>query len=219
MKIMEAGIIGLGKFGMQLGKSLTEMGHTCAGIDIDYARVQQAREIMSHVYEADATDINTLAELKVHTLDVVAVTIGSHLEAALLAIMGLQELGAKKIMVKASSPLHKKVLERMGVAIIVQPEIDAAKQMAFKLDNPGFLDLLPIGRGVFIQEATVDDWAGKSLKDLNVRRKSNLLVAAVREKDSDKYRFVPDPDHVLQKGDSLLIIGYGDDMQKVAGKT
>lgn len=50
---MEAGIIGLGKFGMQLGKSLTEMGHTCAGIDIDYARVQQAREIMSHVYEAD----------------------------------------------------------------------------------------------------------------------------------------------------------------------
>ena len=136
-----------------------------------------------------------------------------------LAIMGLQELGAKKIMVKASSPLHKKVLERMGVAIIVQPEIDAAKQMAFKLDNPGFLDLLPIGRGVFIQEATVDDWAGKSLRDLNVRRKSNLLVAAVREKDSDKYRFVPDPDHVLQKGDSLLIIGYGDDMQKVAGKT
>ncbi len=52
-----------------------------------------------------------------------------------------------------------------------------------------------------------------------MRRKSNLLVAAVREKDSDKYRFVPDPDHVLQKGDSLLIIGYGDDMQKVAGKT
>ena len=94
---MEAGIIGLGKFGMQLGKSLTEMGHTCAGIDIDYTRVQQAREIMSHVYEADATDINTLAELKVHTLDVVAVTIGSHLEAALLAIMGLQELGAKNI--------------------------------------------------------------------------------------------------------------------------
>lgn len=216
---MEAGIIGLGKFGMQLGQSLTELGHTCVGIDSDSCKVQQAREFLGQVYEADATDINTLAELKLHTLDIVAVTIGSHLEEALLAILGLQELGARHIIVKASDPMHKKVLERMGVGTIVQPEIDAARRMAFKLDNPGFLDLLPIGRGVFIQEAKVENWAGKSLRELNVRRKSNILVAAVREKDKDRYRFVPDPDHVLQQGDGLLIIGYGDDMQKVVGRT
>lgn len=216
---MEFGIIGLGRFGLQLGKSLVELGHTCVGIDIDGARVQQAGDLLTQVYEADATDVNTLADLKMQTLDAVAVTIGSHLEEALLAILGLQELGQTNILAKASDPMHKKVLERMGVSHIVQPEIDAAKRIALKLDNPGFLDLLPIGRGVFVQEAKVENWAGKSLRQLNVRGISNVLVAAVREKDSANFRFVPNPDQVFQAGDTLLLIGYGDDVQKVLNKT
>lgn len=216
---MEAGIIGLGKFGLQLGQSLTELGHTCIGVDIDSSRIQQAKEFLPHVYEADATDINTLAELKLHKLDIVAITIGSHLEDSLLAILGLQDLGASNILVKASNQMHKKVLERMGVSTIVQPEIDAARQMALKLDNPGFLDLLPIGKGVFVQEANVDNWAGKSLRQLNVRGINNVLVAAIRENGSHTYRFVPNPARILEKGDSLLLMGYGDDMQKVLNRT
>lgn len=216
---MDFGIIGLGRFGLQLGVSLMELGHTCIGVDIDGSRVQQARDLLSQVYEADATDPDTLAELKMQTLDIIAVTIGSHLEEELLTILGLQELGAKNILAKASDPMHKKVLERMGISHIVQPEIDAAKQLALKLDNPGFLDLLPIGRGVLVQEAKVVNWAGKNLRQLDVRGISHVLVAAVREKDGANFQFVPNPDQIFQAGDSLLLIGYNDDVRKALKKT
>lgn len=215
---MEVGIIGLGKFGLQLGKSLMELGDNCIGIDIDCARVYQARDFFGQVYEGDATDMDILAELKFHTLDMVAVTIGNHLEASILTILALQELGAANILVKASNPMHKKVLERMGISMIVQPEIDEAKRLALKLDNPGLVDLLPIGRGVVVQEAKVENWAGKSLMELNVRGASNVLVAAVRENGALAYRFVPDPARKLEAGDSLLLMGYSDDMRKVLKK-
>lgn len=210
---MEAGIIGLGKFGLQLGKSLTELGHICIGLDSDFDRVQQARDVFSQVYEGDAADISTLAELKFHTLEPVIVTIGN-LGASILAILGLQELNTPEIIAKASSPMHKKALERLGVSMVAQPEIDEAKRLALKLDNPGILDLLPIGKGVVVQEARVENWAGKSLRELNVRSATNVLVAAVREKGGQTYRFVPDPSRRLEAGDSLLLIGYGDDVRK-----
>lgn len=215
---MDAGIIGLGKFGLQLGKSLTELGNTCIGIDIDSSRAYHARDVLSQVYEGDATDIETLAVLKFQTLDMVAVTIGNHLEASILTVLALQELETPRIIVKASNPMHTKVLERLGISLIVQPEIDEAKRLALKLDNPGLVDLLPIGRGVVVQEADVENWAGKSLRELNVRGSSNVLVAAVRENGAPAYRFVPDPARKLKAGDSLLLMGYGDDMRKVLKK-
>lgn len=215
---MDVGIIGLGKFGMQLGSSLMALGHTCIGLDADPARVHQARDVFSQVYEGDATSIETLADLKFNTLDTVAVTIGNHLESSILTVLGLQELNTAEILVKASNPMHKRVLERLGVAMIVQPEIDEAKRLALKLDNPGIIDLLPIGRGVVVQEATVEGWIGKSLRELNVRGASNVLVAAVRESGSPHYRFVPDPSRRFGSEDKLLLIGYGDDMRKVLKK-
>lgn len=215
---MDIGIIGLGKFGMQLGSSLMALGHTCLGLDINQTKAQQAREVFSHVYAGDAANQETLQELGFHNLDTVAVTIGNHMEASILAVLALQELGAAQILVKASNAMHKKVLQRLGVTTIVQPEIDEAKRLALKLDTPGIIDLLPIGPGVAVQEAQVEDWAGKSLRELNVRSASNVLVAAVKEKGSENYRFVPDPGRKFEPGDKVLLIGYGDDMKKALKK-
>lgn len=215
---MEVGIIGLGKFGLQLGISLMELGNTCVGIDIDSAKAYHARDALSQVYEGDATDMDTLADLKFQTLDMVAVTIGNHLEASILTVLALQELGTEYILVKASNPVHKKVLERLGIKMVVQPEIDEAKRLALKLDNPGLVDLLPIGKGVVVQEAAVENWSGKSLRELNVRSASNVLVAAVRADGESAYRFVPDPGRKLEPGDSLLLMGYGEDVRKVLKK-
>lgn len=212
---MEVGIIGLGKFGLQLGKSLAELGHTCIGMDIDPAKVHQAMDAFAQVYEGDATNIETLEELKFATLNTVAVTIGNHLEASILTVLGLQELGVFDILVKASNLMHKKVLERLGITRVIQPEIDEAKRLALKLDNPGIIDLLPIGKGIVVQEAKVANWAGKSLREMNVRGVSNVLVAAVRKNDALHYHFVPDPSSSFAFGDTLLLIGYDDDIRKV----
>lgn len=214
----EIGIVGLGKFGLQLGTVLSDLGHIAIGIDVDTARVHAAQEFLDQVYEADATDKNALTQLKFNSLDTVVVSVGGGLESSILIVLNLQEIGVKNIVVKAASPSHKKVMQRLGVARIIQPEIDVATQTAYNLDNPGMLDLLPIGRGVMLQEVTVNKWAGKSLKDLNLRDVSDILVAAVREAGKKEYRFVPDPNVKLSDGDKLLMIGYKDAISKVMDK-
>lgn len=218
-KIHEFGIIGLGKFGLQLGRTLADMGQTCIGMDISPQRAQLAKDILAQTYEADATDKNALLQLRFQALDTVVVSVGSSLEATILAILNLQELGIKNIIAKAASPLHAKVLGRMGAIRIVQPEIDAATRLAYSLENPGLIDLLPIGRGVMLQKADIKKWAGKTLKNLDLRNVSNVLVAAVRPRGQSAYRFVPDPDRVLETGDTLLIIGYRDAVEKIVGRT
>ncbi len=203
---LEVGVIGLGKFGLRFGATLTELGHKVVGLDTDVNRVRSAQELFSQVFEANATDKAALTQLRFQDLDIVAVSVGGSMEASILVTLNLQELGVKEIIVKAVSQAHAKVLERIGVKRIIQPEADVAVHTAYRLHNPGMLDLLPIGRGVLIQELTVDAWAGKTLVDLTLRT-GGILVAAVRAAGDPEYRFVPDPKKPFAKGDKLLVIG------------
>ena len=215
----EVGIIGLGKFGLQLGTTLASLGHKAIGLDANPARVHLAQDVLTQAYEADASDKAALSQLKFHTLDTVVVSVGEVLDASILIVLNLQELGAKNIIVKSASPSHKKVMQRIGVSRIIQPEIDVATHLAYSLDNPGMLDMLPIGRGVVLQEVTVVKWAGKTLKELNLRDVSGVLVAAVMEAGKSDYLFVPDPGRPFSPGDKLLMIGYQDAIAGVVGKT
>lgn len=216
---MDIGIIGLGQFGLHLGQVLGGLGHNCVGMDNSKERVQAARDVFSQVFEGDAADKSALSQTNIFALDNVIVALGDRLEMAILTIMNLQDLGTKKIIARAASPLHKKVLERMGVHRIVQPEIDSATRLAYNLDNPGLIELLPIGRGVAIQEMKVDKWTGKTLRELNLRNKSKILVTAIRKEGSKDFSFIPDPDAKLEKGESLLIIGYADKVAQIANNT
>ena len=206
-KILEIGVIGLGKFGLQLGATLAELGHRVIGIDTDQIRVRAAQEVLSQAYEANAVDRAALEQLHFHALDAVAVSVGGSMEASILVTLNLQEIGVNNIIVKAISPAHRKVLKRIGAHHVVQPEVDVAVHTAYRINSPGLLDFLPIGGGVLVQEVTVDEWAGKSLIDLNLRDESGVLVAAVRGSEDAKYRFVPDPKTPFVRGDKLLIIG------------
>ena len=211
-KKLEVGIIGLGKFGLRLGTTLTELGHKVIGVDMDQERVRAAQEMLSQVYEANAAEKVALAQLRFQDLDVVAVSVGSSMEASILVTLNVQELGIKDIMVKAVSPAHMKVLNRLGVQRVIQPEVDVATITAYRLHNPGMLDLLPIGRGILVQELVVDAWEGKALVDLNLRDQFGVLIAAIQGAGDAEYRFVPDPRRPFAKGDRLLTIGRQEDV-------
>jgi trk system potassium uptake protein TrkA len=204
---LEVGVIGLGKFGLGIGSTLTELGHRVVGVDVDPGRVRAAREQFSQVYEANAVEMDVLTQLQFQDLDVVAVSVGSSMETSVLVTLNLQELGIRNIIVKAVSPAHAKVLQRLGVKRVIQPEMDVAVHTAYLLHSPGMLDFLPIGRGVLIQELVVNLWEKKSLVDLNLRDTSGVLAAAVRGVGDADYRFVPDPKKPFAKGDKLLVIG------------
>lgn len=203
----DIGVIGLGKFGLRFGATLTELGHDVIGIDADPARARASQDVLTQAYVADATDKAALEQLGFQDLDTVAVSVGGSMETSILATLNLQEIGVRNIIAKASSPAHRKVLERIGAHQVIQPEADVAMHTAYKLSNPGLLDFLPIGEGVLIQERVVDAWAGKSLLDLNLREGSGVLVAAVSRGHDAEFRFVPNPKVPFEKGDKLLLIG------------
>ncbi|SIO30066.1 potassium channel family protein [Halodesulfovibrio marinisediminis] len=211
MKKKEVGIIGLGKFGGALAQCLSELGHTVIGVDSSASATKKTDEFLSQTYEADATDDNVLKQLRFMDLDEVVVSVGKSMEKSILIVLNLQEIGVKKMAVKAISHEHAVVLERLGVDTVIQPERDAASQYAHRIANPGMLDLLPLGGNILLQELIVDKWTGKTLIDLELTSFGVMVVAIKKNGDTD-YSFVPRADRILEKGDILVAIGKESDL-------
>lgn len=212
MKKLEIGVIGLGKFGFQLSQSLTVLGHSVVGVDSNEHRVQQISDHITQVFAGDATDKRLLDQLRFQDLDQVVIAVGDSMESSILIAMNLQELHAKHIIAKANSEEHKKVLLRLGVNKVILPEIDVAIQTAHFINNPGMLDLLPVGGGVLIQEVEINHWQGKSLANLNLTRKHKVIAVAKGGAGRTTWEFVPDALTPLQKGESLILVGHPDDI-------
>ena len=214
---LEIGVIGLGKFGLQVSRTLVELGHSVVGIDSTEGRIRQAQDILSQVYQGNAADPAVLQQLRFQDLDCVIVSVGNSMETSLLVTLNLQEIGVRKIWVKAVSTEHKKVLTRLGVDHVILPEHDVATHLAHRLVNPGMLDLLPLGGGgqILLQELTVDKWAGRTLLDLRLANEHGVMVVAVKPAAFHEYRFVPAAHEVLQQGDKLVVIGRHEDVLRL----
>ena len=207
MKRLEIGVIGLGKFGLQIATTLTELGNRVIGLDASETRIRMAENIIARVYRGDATDKVVLDQLRFQDLDTVVISVGNSMETSILAALNLHDLHVKNIVAKATSPEHRQVLLRLGVHQVVQPEIDVAIQTAHKMHLPGMLDFLPVGGGVLLQEIAVDKWSGKALAELDLTNNHGVMVIAKKTPDSNEFKFVPDPKAILQKGDMLILIG------------
>lgn len=212
---LDIGIIGLGKFGGSLAKALHELGQDLIGIDRNERNVRDFRNEIPQVYQADGTDITALEQLGFNELDHVVVSIGGSMEASILVVLNLQELGVKKIWVKAISPQHEKVLQRLGVGFVVFPEKFVAKQVAHRLLVPGIMDYLGLGEDVITKEIKVDEWAGKTLKDLDLTNRHQVQVIAIKYTGDEEFSFVPDPDAPLQKGDTVVLLGKAQNVLKL----
>lgn len=207
---LEIGVIGLGKFGLRMASTLMALGHTVVGIDQSEARVQRAEETLEAVYKADATNIAALRALHVQDLDWVVISVGQSVEQSLNITLNVQELGGPKIWVKASNEEHRKILQRLRVHRATVPETEAAVMAAHQLTYPGMLDLIPKYGGIAIQELRVEQWEGKTLVDLNLMKRFNVMVMGVRPAGQHAFMFVPPAMTVLHKGDTLVVAGKAD---------
>ncbi|OEU69472.1 MAG: potassium transporter TrkA [Desulfovibrio sp. S3730MH75] len=215
-KNIEVGVIGLGKFGLALASNLCELGHKVTGIDTCADRVKAAKPFLAQIFQADGTDQKTLEQLSFQDFDYVVVSTGDSMEASILVVLNLQEMGVKKIWVKAMSAAHKKVLSKLGVDFVVFPEHFAAKQLAYKLSTPGMLDYLSMGQDVLIKERAVGDWAGKTLIDLNLTNNYEVQVIAIRKVGATKLNFVPKASEPLGGNDVLVLIGASENLLKIS---
>jgi trk system potassium uptake protein TrkA len=208
----EFGVVGLGKFGLSLAKSLMHHGQTVVGVDSDPEKVKVASEVLSQAFQAEAVDKVALKQLGLGELPSVIVSTGQSMEASILITLFLKELGCRSVTVKAMSRDHEKVLRKVGADEVIFPERYAAEQLAAKLAVPGLIDYLPLGTNVILKELTVDRWSGKTLRELNLTNSFGIQVVAVRAAAESQFVFVPKADLPLQKGDVLAVIGRGENL-------
>jgi trk system potassium uptake protein len=209
---IEVGVVGLGKFGQAFARAFQEKGHTVVGVDRSESNVRRAQDGLYQAFQADGTDKAALEQIGFKELDQVVVSTGKSMEASILVVLNLQDLGVKKIWVKAVSEEHEKVLKRLGVHFVVFPERFVAQQIAHRMAVPGLLDYLGLGEDVVVREVEVEHWEGKSLRQLDLTNRFNVQVVAFRAKGQDNLSFVPRADVVLTKGDTLVILGKGNDV-------
>lgn len=209
-------VIGLGRFGSSVAKTLYNLGNEVMAVDIDPVTIQEISEYVTHAVVADVLDEAVLHELGLSNFDVVIISIASNIEASIMATLTAKEMGAKTVVVKAQSDIHGKVLAKVGADRIVFPERDMGARVAHNLTSSNVLDFIELSPEYYIIEiAALKRWLNKSLSELRLRNKYGVNVLAIKRESSLKIS--PEADEVIREGDILVVIGDSEDINKLEG--
>ena len=198
-------VLGLGRFGRALARTLLELGHEVMGLDSDAETVQAATRDLPHVVQVDATDVDSMRELGVSDFETAVVAIGTDVEASILATYILVDLRVPRIWAKAITTPHGAILERVGAHRVVFPERDMGIRVAHTLTGRT-IDYLELDPHFALVETTVPrEVAGKKLANAEIRKKYGLTVVCVKQ-DGGTFTYAT-PDTVLTEGDVLVVAG------------
>jgi trk system potassium uptake protein TrkA len=206
MKLNQFVIIGLGRFGSSIGRELIQLGYEVLGVDRDEELVQEMSGVLTHVVVADATEEDVLRSIGARNFDCGVVAIGDDIQASILATILLKELGVKKVVAKAVSELHGRVLERVGVDRVIYPERDMGIRVAHQLVSPNLLDYIELSKKYTIAELGVPQClAGKSLEEINPRGRYGCSIVAINKPKG--IIIAPVAKDVLSHDDVMVVIG------------
>lgn len=212
MKTKQYLVLGLGRFGTSVAKNLCHQGQEVLAVDQNKARVDDIAPYVTNVVQMELTDEEALKSLDVPSFDAAIVSIGSDIRTSILICVLLKELGAPFLIAKANDDLHAKVLNKIGVDQVIFPERDMGARLARSLINPTVLELMNLSDDYQIMEIRLPkSWAGKCLKELDVRRKYEIHIIAVNR--DDLFIISPDPEMALSKEDTLLVLGKRQDVE------
>jgi trk system potassium uptake protein len=209
-------VIGLGLVGRSLVRTLRDLGHDVLAIDHDEDLIQDLSNELPDVdlVTADGTESHVLQELGLNHFDGAAVTIGEgNTEASVLVTLVLKDLEVPTVFSRAINELHARVLDRVGADHVIQPEKEFGEFLARQMSVPGIQDYLALGQDEALIEIEVPrEWVDKSLADLQLHRKKDLTVLAI--KGAGQEGTLPQPDTPLQKGDVLVVGGPKKELDK-----
>ena len=208
-------IVGLGRFGTAVALKLQELGNEVMVIDENEEQVQKLSDKVTYAVVGDARDEGVLESLGVRNLDCAIVAIGQDLAASVVITLNLKSLGVPQVICKAQDDLQKRALEKLGADRVVIPEREMGMKLAQNLTSSSVLDYVELSRDCGLAEIiTPKPWAGKTLLELDVRKKYGVTVAALRKADGDLTVFV-DAGYRLKSDDALLLVGNNEDLARV----
>ncbi|ADG82722.1 TrkA-N domain-containing protein [Thermincola ferriacetica] len=207
-------VIGLGRFGSSVAKTLYNMGHDVLAIDSDEERIEEMVDSVTHCVQADALDEDALKALGIRNFEVVIVAIGKDIQASILVTVMLKEMGVKCVVVKAQNDLHGKVLAKIGADKIVYPERDMGAKVAHSLVSSNVLDHIELSPVHSILEVVAPDFlVGKSLRQSELRARYEVTIMAIK-RDGD-ILVAPQPDEVIRENDILVAIGKNEKLRRL----
>jgi trk system potassium uptake protein TrkA len=207
-------VIGLGRFGFSVAKTLAEKGYDVLGIDTNEKKVQELSNIVTHAVQADATDENSLKTLGVSNFDVAVVSIGEDVHANILATLILKELGVEHVVVKSKDKLHGKVLSKVGADKIVFPERDMGTRIANNLISSNMIDYIEFAPDYSLVEIRANKkMADKNLAELELRNKFGVNVMAIKTEKG--LEITPEAGQLIRRGDILIVIGNNNNLEKL----
>lgn len=211
-------VVGLGRFGSAVASTLLQLGQDVIGVDNDADRVRQMGELTNSALQLDATDMRALQQAGIGEADVAIVSIGENIEASLLAVMQVKDLGVPKIIAKAVTPLHGRILEKLGVTRVIFPEREMAERTARSLVIPNALDYIALSADFSIIDlGTPASFVGHTLRELELRPRHGLMLLAIkRVVDGGQVTLVAPPaGEVILAGDTLTVLGRNDTLAAV----
>lgn len=207
-------VIGLGKFGGHLARRLSELGNEVMVVDTQEEMVQELADVVDNAQVADCTKVEVLKSLGINNFDVCFVCMATNFQNSLEITSQLKELGAKMVVSKANTDIHAKFLLRNGADEVVYPEKDMAENMAVRYHFNHVYSYTPLGENAGIFEIGIlDDWVGKSIRELDFRAKYNLNILAVKQ--GKNTNAMPTAETRFFGHEHILVLGYPKDISKL----
>ena len=200
-------VVGLGRFGCEIAKTLFNLGNDVLVIDKNEELIEDIVDDVTHAVAVDCTDENALKALGISNFDVGIVSIGHDLEASILITLILKDLGIKYIVCKAQNDLHEKVLKKVGADKVVRPEKDMGRKTAYNLVSSSVLDYIELSRDYGIMEIEAPKtWWNKTLIEVDVRKKYNINIIGIKR--GHNINIAPNGEDIIRENDVLVTLGY-----------
>ena len=211
MKKNQVAVIGLGRFGHGVAIELMRRGHDVVGMEQSERLVNEIVRDIPNSIILDSTSKQALEDANIAAFDVVVVAIGGNQQASILTTLLLKDLGVPHIVCKAQDEYHKRILERVGADRVIQPEQEMGRRVARSIATPNVIDVMELSPGYSVVEIVAPgSMVGRTLKDLDLRRKSGVNVLAI--KHNNEVNPVPQGDDVIRDGDTLIVTGKDEDI-------
>ena len=197
-------VFGLGRYGTAVAKELVDNGMEVIAVDSNQKIVDDAAMFLPVCRCGDVTDVDVITKLGIRNVDTVIVCMASNLEASVMAVTLCKEVGVPTVIAKSANEMHQKILLRVGADKVIFPEYESGIRLAKNLVSSGFVDMISLSKNVSMVEIEVKtEWVGKSLMELDFRKKYAFNIVAIRQGEDVKVNI--NPEQPLS-GDMILIV-------------
>jgi len=210
-------IIGCGRFGSAVAQELTKLGREVMIVDVDQDVVQNMSNIVTYAVQADVTDANTVKTLGIGNFDTAIVTMGANIQGSMLATLLVKETGVKKVISKAQSKVHSQILYKIDADRVIFPEREMGIRLAKNLVSKNVLEFIELSEDYSVIELRVtEDWIGKTLEELDMRKKYGVNVVAIKNLNDVNISVLGS--YEIQENDRLVVIGQNENLNQFEKK-